>query len=140
MTRLASITVGRRGVQTRHALVCSTAGSAHRYELSICNPRLLRGLQEQVHGFLRSGLLPQRRLVTRTAQSKSHRSHRIRRNASGSVQTTLSKLSRPRRLRTPTHFCRRGSPDRDLSFLVIKTLPSLNGSLAYCRLLGNYRN
>ena len=79
MTQLASITVGRRGVQTRHALLCSTAGSAHRYELFFCNPRLLRGLQEQVHGFLRSGLLPQRRLVTRTAESKSHRSHRIRR-------------------------------------------------------------
>jgi hypothetical protein len=79
MTQLASITVGRRGVQTRHALLCSTAGSAHGYELFFCNPRLLRSLQEQVHGFLRSGLFLQKRFLTCTAESKSHRSHRIRR-------------------------------------------------------------
>jgi len=78
MTQLAPIIVGRRRVQTRHALVCSTAGSAHRYELFFRIPRLHGGLQEQVHGSLRSGFLLQRRFVTCIAQSKSHRSHRIR--------------------------------------------------------------
>jgi hypothetical protein len=44
----------------------------------LASPRLHGGLQEQVHGSLRSGLLLHR-LVTCTAQSKSHISHRIRR-------------------------------------------------------------
>jgi len=49
MTQLASIIVGRRHVQTRHALVCSTGGFAHRYQLFFCGPRLHGRLQEQVH-------------------------------------------------------------------------------------------
>jgi len=58
MTQLASIIVGRRRVQTRHALVCSTGGFVHRYQLFFCSPRLHGHLQEQVHDSLRSGLLP----------------------------------------------------------------------------------
>jgi hypothetical protein len=64
---------------TRNALACSNSGSAHRYELFFCNPRLLGGLQKQLYRSLRSGLLLQRRFVTCTAESKSHRSRRIRR-------------------------------------------------------------
>jgi len=79
MTQLASIIAGRRCVQKRHALVCSTGGFAHRYELFFCSLRLHGCLQEQVHDSLRSVFLLQRRLATCSAQSKSHISHRIRR-------------------------------------------------------------
>jgi len=79
MGQLASMVVGRRCVPTRHALVCSTGGSAHRYELFFCSPRLHDGLQEQGHRSLRSALLLPTRFGTCTAESKSHRSHRIRR-------------------------------------------------------------
>ena len=41
--------------------------------------------------------------------------HRVAANASGSVQTTLSKLPRPHDLCVPA-FLLRGSPDRDLTF------------------------
>jgi hypothetical protein len=63
MTQLASIIVGRRRVQTRHALVCSTSGFVHRYELFFCSPRLHGRLQEQVHDSLLSGFLLPRRFV-----------------------------------------------------------------------------
>ena len=79
MTQLASITVGA-GV-FKHAMPSYAQLPVQPTDTNSSSAirRLLRGLQEQVHGFLPSGLLPQRRLVTRTAQSKSHRSHRIRR-------------------------------------------------------------
>jgi len=77
MTQLASMTVGRSRVQTRHALVCSIASSAHGYELLFWSPSLHSGLQDQVHHSLRPGLMLQRRSVTCTTESKSHRSRRI---------------------------------------------------------------
>jgi hypothetical protein len=79
MTHPASIIVGRRRVQTRDALVCSTGGFAHGYELFFCSLKLHGRLQEQAHDSLRSGFLRQRQLATYSAQSKPHRSHRIRR-------------------------------------------------------------
>ena len=96
MGQLASMVVGRRCVPTRHALVCSTGGSAHRYELFFCSPRLHDGLQEQgtalfvplcccQHGS--EPAQPNRNPIDLTASAA---------NASGSVQTTLSKLPRPR--------------------------------------------
>jgi hypothetical protein len=58
---------------------------------------------------------------------KSHRAASAA-NASGSLQTTLLKLPRPHDLWIPA-FLIRGSPDRDLSFLVtyVVKLPTSKG-------------
>ena len=117
MAQLASMIVDRGCVPTRHALVCSTYGSAHRYDLFFCNPRLHGALQEQVHCSLRSGLLLQRRLLTCTTQSKSHSSTASAANASGSLQTTLSNC--PDRTHLIPALWRVRASDRALSFVGI---------------------
>jgi hypothetical protein len=71
------------------------------------------GLREILPPFARS---PRPRTYSRVPGSPVSRLQSAA-NASGSLQTTLSKLPRPPGLRTPTHFCRRGSPDRDLSLV-----------------------
>ena len=47
MMQLASIIVGRRCVQTRDALLCSTGGFAHRYELFFLESETPRPLTRQ---------------------------------------------------------------------------------------------
>lgn len=79
MRQLCSIIVCRMRVRARHAIVCSTDGSDHEYELSSRSPRLRGGLYEQLHSAIRSRVLPQTRFVPCTTELKSHSSHRIRR-------------------------------------------------------------
>ena len=117
MTQLASIIVGRRRVQTRHALVCSTGGSAHRYELFCLQSETPRRLTRTGPWLSSSRFVaaktirnlhsPNRNPIDLTASAA---------NASGSVQTTLSKLPRRHRPVIPALLLR-GSPDRDLSFM-----------------------
>ena len=92
------------------------AATQHRrYDSFRHRSRLHRAFQEQLHGFLRPDCSlrsdsqpapPNRNPIDLTASAA---------NASGSVQTTLSKLPRPHRPVIPTLLLR-GSPDRDLSF------------------------
>ena len=93
------------------------AATQHRrYDSFRHRSRLHRAFQEQLHGFLRPDCSlrsdsqpapPNRNPIDLTASAA---------NASGSVQTTLSKLPRPHRPVIPTLLLR-GSPDRDLSFM-----------------------
>ncbi len=79
MRQLCSIIVGGMCVRPRHAIVCSTDGSDHKYELSFRSPRLRGGSQQQLHSAIRSGLSLQRRCEPCTTELKSHSSDRIRR-------------------------------------------------------------
>ena len=117
MTQLASIIVGRRCVQTRHALVCSHRRCSPHTNSSSAQVKTPRRLQEQRRLSLRFGWLLQRRLVTCTAQSKSHSSPHP-------PQTLAAQFKRPYR-NCPDHtnlgipaFLIRGSPDRALTSCV----------------------
>jgi len=79
MRQLCSIIVVGICVRSRHAIVCSTDHSDHKYEPSFRSPRLHGGLQQQLHSAICSGLSLQRRSEPCTTEFKSHSSHRIRR-------------------------------------------------------------
>jgi len=77
--QLCPIIVCGMCARSRHALVCSTDGSDHKYELSFGSPRLRGRSQEQLHSAIRPGVSLQRRCEPCTIELKSHSSHRIRR-------------------------------------------------------------